>query len=212
LGYFCGNDVVGMVGSLARPGSNTSGVSCLNEDLALKRVDLLHQGVPTVRHIAYLYNPSDKTRPDELDGVRKVAERLGLTLTPRSISEASRIPETMAAARREGADAIVLAESPFAFAQRQAFVNAAQAEKLPGMYFYRQFAAAGGTFSYGPDPNERARELYRQLARIVRGAKVGDLPIDQPKRFELVINRASARAIGITISDQLAWRADEVIE
>ena len=67
-------------------------------------------------------------------------------------------------------------------------------------------------FSYGPDPNERARELYRQLARIVRGAKVADLPLDQPTRFELVINRASARAIGLTISDQLAWRADEVIE
>jgi putative ABC transport system substrate-binding protein len=80
------------------------------------------------------------------------------------------------------------------------------------MYFYRLFVVAGGTFSYGPDPNERARELYRQLARIVRGAKVTDLPIDQPTRFELVISRASARAIGLTISDQLAWSADEVIE
>jgi putative tryptophan/tyrosine transport system substrate-binding protein len=212
VGYFCGNDVVGMVGSLARPGSNTTGVSCLNEELALKRLELLHQGVPTARHIAYLYNPSDKTRPDELDGVREVARRLGLSLVPMSISEASRIAETMATARREGAEAIVLAESPFAFAHRQAFVNAAQAEKLPGMYFYRLFVIAGGTFSYGPDPNERARELYRQVARIVKGAKVADLPVDQPTRFELVINRASARAIGLTISDQLAWRADEVID
>jgi putative ABC transport system substrate-binding protein len=212
LGYFCGNDVVRMVGSLARPGSNTSGVSCLNEELALKRVDLLQQGLPTVRQIAYLYNPNDKTRPHELDGVRNVARRLGLSLVPMAISEAGRIAETMAMARREGAEAIVVAEGLFAFTQRQAFVNAAQAEKLPGMYFYREFVAAGGTFSYGPDLHERARELYRQLARIVRGAKVTDLPINLPTRFELIINRASARAIGITISDRLALRADEVIE
>ncbi len=212
LGYFCGNDVLGMVASYARPGSNTSGVSCANEELALKRVELLHQGVPKARRIAYLYDPNDKNRQDELEAARKEAQRFGLSLVLMPISEVSQIAETIATARREGAEAIVVAEGPFAFVQRQAFVNAVRAEKLPGMYFHRQFVTAGGTFSYGPDPIERARELYRQVARVVRGAKVADLPIHQPTQFQFVINRASARAIGLAISNQLLWRADEVIE
>jgi putative ABC transport system substrate-binding protein len=212
IGYFCGNDVADMVASLARPGSNTTGVSCLNEQLAVKRLELLKEAVPAVKYVAYLHGPGSPGNARELEEVRRAATRLGLSLTVAAFVDAAGIANTLATLKRDGIDAVMLPESLFAAANYAAIAQAALVERVPGIFSYRQFVLAGGTLSYGPSIGERLREWGRQIGRVLKGAEPSSLPIDQPTRFELVVNRSTAGAIGVRLDDRLVMRADEVIE
>ena len=212
IGYFCGNDVADMVASLARPGSNTTGVSCLNEQLAVKRLELLKEAVPAIRKVAYLHGPGAPGNARELEEVRGAATRLGLSLAVEAFVDAAGINGTLAALKRDGIDALLLPEGLFAAANYSAIAQAALLERLPAIFSYRQFVLAGGTLSYGPSIGERLREWGRQIGRVLKGAAPASLPIDQPTRLELVVNRSTAAAIGVKLDDRLVMRADEVID
>jgi putative ABC transport system substrate-binding protein len=208
--YFCGNDIKGMVESLAKPGGNISGVSCLSAELAVKRVQLLRESMPNLRHIGYFYDPrSNKAK--ELADVRAAAAALGMTVSPVTASSPDAIEGAIASARRDGADALLISEDSFTLGNRVAIVSVAAAHRLATAAAFREFVDAGGVLSYGASNSERVRQQARYAARMVRGARPSDLPIEQPKRFELVINQKAAQALGVTIPKELLRQADDVI-
>jgi putative ABC transport system substrate-binding protein len=208
--YFCGNDIKGMVESFARPGSNISGVSCLSAELAVKRVQLLKESMPNLRRIGFFYDPRSN-KDSELADVRAAAANLGMSVSPVTASSPEAIEGAIASARRDGAEALFISEDTFTMGNRVAIVSVAAEHRLATAAAFREFADAGGTLSYGASNNERVRQQARYAARMIRGARPSDLPIEQPRRFELVINQKAAHALGLTLPKGLLQRADDVI-
>ncbi len=208
--YFCGNEVKAMVESFARPGGNISGVSCLSTELAVKRVQLLKETLPRLQRIGFLYDPrTPKER--ELAEVRDVARSLGLGVVTATASSPEALGDAMASLSRDGAEALLISEDAFTFGNRAAIVGLAAQHRMLNIAAFREFADAGGVLAYGASNAERIRQQARYAAKMIRGAKPADLPIDQPMRFEFVINQKSAQALGVTIPKELLLRADDVI-
>ncbi len=210
--YFCGNDVKQMVESFARPGGNITGVSCLSAELASKRIALLKDALPELRRIGFLYDPRTPGKEKELLETREIVRKLGMTVTAATVSSSENFPEVITWLRRDGAEALVISEDAFTFANRAQIVGLAGAHQMVDISAFREFVLAGGVMSYGANAAERFRHQARYAARMVRGAKPSDLPIDQASRFEFVVNLRAARALGVTISQTALLRADEVIE
>ncbi len=208
--YFCGNEVQAMVASFARPGGNISGVSCLSTELAVKRVQLLREAVPTLRRIGFLYDPRSQ-KEKEIGEVREAARSVGLSVVTATASTPEAIKEAMASLKRDGAEAVMISEDPFTFGNRGLIVALAAEHRMVDIAAFREFADSGGVLSYGASNTERMRQQARYAAKMVRGAKPADLPIDQPMRFEFVVNQKAARAIGVTIPREILLRADDVI-
>ena len=211
-GFFCGTEVKQMVESFARPGGNITGVSCLSSELAVKRVELLKAAVPTLRRIGFLYDPRNAGKEKELAEVRESATKLGMSVAAASASAAEILREAIASLRRDGAEALVISEDVFTFGNRAQIVALAAEHQMVDISSFREFVLAGGVLSYGANVVERQRLQARYAARMVRGAKPSDLPIDQPMRFEFVVNLKAARALGITIPQAVVLQADEVIQ
>lgn len=210
--YFCGNDVIQMVESFAKPGGNITGVSCLSAELAAKRIELLKDAVPALRRIGFLYDPRGPGKDKELAETREVAGKLGMIVTAATASAAENFEDAFAALRRERAEAVVISEDAFTFANRAQIVALAAAHQMVDISAYREFVLAGGVMSYGANSVERLRHQARYAARMVRGTKPWDLPIDQATRFEFVISLKAARARGVSVPQRVLLRADEVIE
>ena len=210
--FFCGTDVKQMVESFARPGGNITGVSCLSTELTVKRVELLKEAVPTLRRIGFLYDPRNPGKEKELAEVREGATKLGMSVTAATASAAENLREAVASLRRDGAEALVISEDVFTFGNRAQIVALAAEHQMVDISSFREFVLAGGVLSYGANVAERLRQQARYAARMVRGAKPSDLPIDQATRFQFVVNLKAARALGITIPQSLLPRADEVIQ
>jgi putative tryptophan/tyrosine transport system substrate-binding protein len=209
-GYFCGNEVKAMVESFARPGGNISGVSCLSTELAVKRVQLLKEALPSLRRIGFLYDPRTP-KESELAEVREGARSLGLSVVTATASAPEAIKEAIASLRRDGAEALLISEDPFTFGNRAAVVGLAAEHRMIDIAAFREFADAGGAMSYGASNMERIRQQARYAAKMIRGTKPADLPIDQPMRFEFVINLKAAMALGVTVPKELLLRADDVL-
>jgi putative ABC transport system substrate-binding protein len=210
--FFCGNDVQMMVDSFARPGGNVTGVSCLSTELAIKRVELLKLAVPSIRRIGFLYNGRDPAKEKELAEVRQIAAQLGMSVTAAPARSAQAFREAISSVRRDGAEALVISEDSFTFGNREAIVALSAEHRMVDIASFREFPLAGGVLSYGANAIERIRMQARYAAKMVRGAKPADLPIDQATRFEFVVNRRAARALGVTIPPAVLARADEVID
>jgi len=206
--FFCGTEVKQMVESFARPGGNITGVSCLSTELA---VELLKDAVPTLRRIGFLYDPRNPGKDKELAEVRESATKLGMSVTAATASAAENLREAIASLRRDRAEALVISEDVFTFGNRAQIVALAAEHQMVDISSFREFVL-GGVLSYGANVVERVRLQARYAARMVRGAKPSDLPIDQATRFEFVVNLKAARALGITIPQAVVLRADEVIE
>jgi putative ABC transport system substrate-binding protein len=212
VAYFCGNDVKQMVESFARPGGNITGVSCLSAELAAKRIELLKDALPALRRIGFLYDPRLPGKEKELAEIREIVRKFGMTVTAATVSSSERLEEVVASLRRDGAEALVISEDTFTFGNRAQIVALAGAHQMVDISAYREFVLAGGVMSYGPSSVERIRQQARYAARLVRGVKPSDLPIDQASRFEFVVNLRAARALGVAISQKAMLRADEVVE
>ena len=203
----------GLVASLNQPGGNVTGISILNVAVVAKRLELLHELVPTAAVIALLVNPTNPvyTEP-EIKEARDAAVSLGLQLHVLNASNEGEIDAAFATMVQEGAGALVLSPDPFFNSRRVQLAVLEARYAIPVITDRREFVAAGGLMSYGPNLADANHQAGVLVGRILKGAKPADLPIEQPSKFELVVNLKTANAIGMTISPTLLLRADNVIE
>ena len=203
----------GLVASLARPGGNITGFSLQSTELDVKRVEMLREIVPGMRRIGVMFNPtSDSYATRRGPIIAQAAGVLGLTLVELPVRDAAGLDEAFAAAVREGAGGVLVLRNFAIEAAYARIVELAARHRLPAIYEQRVFVEAGGLLSHGPDIADLHRRAARYVARILRGAKPADLPVEQAETFRLVINLKTARALGIAIPPALLVRADEVIE
>jgi putative ABC transport system substrate-binding protein len=214
IAFLAGVDPVqsGLVASLNRPGGNMTGVAILTAELAAKRLDLLHELVPTATVVALLVNPADPVTDVEMRTLQDAARSLGLQPHILRASSASEIDAAFGTIVELGAHALVVSTDPFFTDQHAQIVALAARDAVPAIYVWREYAAAGGLMSYGTDLADSFRQAGVYTGKILKGAKPADLPVEQVVKVELVINLATAKTLGLTISPALLGRADEVIE
>jgi ABC-type uncharacterized transport system substrate-binding protein len=202
----------GLVPNLAHPGGNLTGMSALASDLAGKRVELLKELVPKAKRVAVLWNPSNQSKVTEWKDTQIAAQSVGLGLVPVEAQTPAELDPALAAIRRERPDAMIAFTESFTLAFRQKIGEFALANRLPMVAELREFAVLGGLASYGTSRADLWRRAASYVVKISRGANPGDLPVEQPTRFDLVINLKTAKVLGLTVPDSLLARADEVIE
>jgi len=202
----------GLVASLARPGGNLTGVSFIADELTAKRLELLSELVPRVGVIALLMNPNNATAERVIRDVQEAARTKGLRLHVLKVSSESEIDTAFASLVQLHASALVVGADPFLSSRREQLVALASRHAVPSIYAWREFAASGGLISYGASLTSAFRLLGTDAGKVLKGAKPADLPVQQPLKFELVINQKTAKALGLTIPPTLLARADEVIE
>jgi len=200
----------GLVANLARPGGNTTGVSILASELNVKRLELLKETLPRVSRIAALWDPGSGTF--HLKGLEAAARSLGVELQVLEVRRPEDFQRAFGAARKGRAGALNVLASPFLYGHRQTIIDLAAKNRLPAIYQWREMAEAGGLMSYGPTLSELLRLCAAVLDKILKGAKPGDLPVEQPTKFELVINLKTAKTLGLRIPQSVLTRADEVIQ
>jgi putative ABC transport system substrate-binding protein len=203
---------LGLVPSLNRPGHNITGISVLSIAIVPKRLELLREMVPTATTIAALVNPSNPNAEITVPEMTSAAKALRLKLVVATARVERDIEAAFAKYAEEQAGALLVDADPFFLAQRYRLVTLAARNALPAIYEFREFVAASGLVSYGPNANDAYRQAGLYTARILKGAKPTDLPVTQPTTFELVINLQTAQALGLTVPPTLLARADEVIE
>ena len=192
-------------------GGNITGLSFMSRDLAGKRLELLKETFPRAARIAVLYSPAEPSTLPELRETEAAARTLGVKLQPLEAREAGDLERVFATARQQ-ADALIVFAHGFAVLHRGRIIELAAREGLPTMYGWSEFVEAGGLMSYGPDIPAMVRRAASYVDRIVKGAKPGDLPIEQPTRLELIVNLRTAKALGLTIPQSTLLRADEIIQ
>jgi putative ABC transport system substrate-binding protein len=209
-----GRDLVelGLVTSLARPGRNLTSVSILLGELMPKRLELLSELVPQAGVIALVVNPSNPTAEHQMRDVQKAARVKGRQLQILKASTESEIDAAFATLDQLHAEALLVGTDPFFFNQHQQLVALASRRAVPAIYEHRAFVADGGLISYGPSITGAFRQTGIYVGKILKGAKPADLPVEQPTRFELVVNLTTAHALGLTIPQSILARADELIE
>jgi len=203
-----GND---LVSSLARPGGNVTGLSLLATDLAGKRIELLREVVPGLRRLANMVGVGNPGAVLEMREVQTAALTRGLEVATFEIRRVDDIAPAFEALKGR-ADALYVCGDPLVVAHQIRINNLALAARLPTMYGFREHVDTGGLVSYGPNFPHLFRRAADYVDKILRGAKPGDLPVEQPTKFDLVINLTTAKAIGLTIPESFLLRADEVIE
>ena len=202
----------GLVHSLAKPGGNTTGVSIFATELDDKRQEILMEAVPGLRRMAAL-SDADTTPPRQIEALQDAARARGVDLSIHWATRPEEIVPAIDASKNSGAAALNVLASPLLFANQRLIIDRVAALRLPAIYQWPEMAEQGGLIAYGPRIVQIYRELIaRQLVKLLRGTKPGDLPIEQPTKFELVINTAVAKAIGFNVPSLLVLHADKVIE
>ena len=201
-----------VVASLNHPGGNITGVTQFYGALGGKRLELIRELVPKASLIAVLTNPKNPNSEDHLADVRSAAQAMGQRILVFAASAESEIEPAFARLAREKADALLVADDAFFSTRRAQIVAQANAHAIPAIYYTREFADTGGLISYGSHGPDNYRVAGAYIARILKGAQPADLPIQQPTKFELVINLTTAKALGLTVPLTLQASADEVIE
>jgi putative ABC transport system substrate-binding protein len=201
----------GLVASLAKPGGNVTGLSIQANELVGKRIELARELVPQLRRLAIMFNIGNVQPVLEMGETQAAARMLGLEVIPLVIQKAEDIPLTVQGLKTR-ADAVYVAVDQLMVANQKAIVTSALRAELPTIFSTSDFVKAGALLSYGPSYTERFRRAADYVDKILRGTKPGDIPVEQPTKFELVINVKTANALGITVPPALLARADEVIE
>jgi len=204
---------IGLVASLNRPGGNITGVTQQSVEVFAKRLELLHEMVPSAGSIALLTNPTNKlTAEDETREAEKAARVHGVRLVVLRASSLSDLDMAFATLVKERAGGLLVSSDPFFVAKRDEVVALAARHAVPAIYHRREFTMAGGLTSYGPSLSEAAWQVGVYTGRVLKGEKPADLPVQRPTRFEMVINLKTARTLGIDVPTSILLRADEVIE
>ena len=209
-----GADLVksGLAESLAKPGGNVTGLSVLEEDLSGKRLDILKEAFPKMKRVAYLWNPSAVLANPSFDQAKAIAQAVALQLRSYEVYTLAEIEKAFADMSKARPDALFVPLSPLMTLNSKRIVELALEQRLPGMYPTNQFAEEGGLMTYGPRIGDMYRRAATYVDKILKGAKAGDLPVEQPTKFEFVINLKTAKQIGVTISPNVLARADKVIK
>ena len=201
---------VGLVPNLRHPGGNVTGVAVNASDLSGKRVQLLKELVPTLRRVAILSHPPHPTDALQLRGAEDAGRSIGVQIEAVPVRGADDFAPALRALR--GVDGVLNTDTPLFVTNRARLVDAAAGSRLPAIYPARVYVEAGGLMSYGSNVPELWRRSAVYVDKILKGAKPGDLPVEQPAAFELAINNRTARAIGLTIPPSLTLRADRIVE
>ena len=208
-----GNPIeLGFVSSLSKPGGNVTGVSFLLNELGAKRLELLRELVPAATSVGFLANPTRPSSQSEVTNTQQAAPALGVKLVVLNASTEAEIDAAFAEFSRQGIAALSLGADSFFQTRRDQIVALANRFRIATMYNLREYVVAGGLISYAPSLAEVYRQAGVYVAKIVKGAKPADLPVLQPTKFDLVINLKTAKALGLTVSNQMQLLADEVIE
>ena len=209
-----GADLVksGLAESLAKPGGNVTGLSVLEEDLSGKRLDILKEAFPKMKRVAYLWNPSAVLANPSFDQAKAIAQAVALQLRSYEVYTLAEIEKAFADMSKARPDALFVPLSPLMTLNSKRIVELALEQRLPGMYPTNQFAEEGGLMTYGPRIGDMYRRAATYVDKVLKGAKAGDLPVEQPTKFEFVINLKTAKQIGVTIPPNVLARADKVIK
>ncbi len=202
----------GLVDSLARPGGNVTGLTNLSRDLGGKRLELLKEADPNVARVAVLYDPSNPSHVREMKEVPVAARALGLTIQPWEVRGADGFEKVFAAMGKQRPDGLYVLGGPLMIIDAKRIAGFALKSRLPSMYSNRGSVDAGGLMFYGADLADSYKRVAYYVDRILKGAKPADLPVEQPTKFELVINLKTAKQIGLTIPQSMLYRADRVIK
>jgi putative ABC transport system substrate-binding protein len=200
----------GIAGSLARPGKNFTGITFLTDEMAGKRIELLKEVAPNARRVAVIFNPLHFD--DEVTFARRGAESLGIELTSHPINSVGDLDAALQGVSASGADSLLVISSRLTGIVAAKIARHGQEHRLPVIASWREFAESGALLSYGPSRIFEAKRLVGYVQKVLNGEKPADLPIEQPVKFELVINLKTAKAVGLTVPPSLLGRADEVIE
>jgi putative tryptophan/tyrosine transport system substrate-binding protein len=203
---------IGLVASLPRPGGNVTGLSDFNAGVVAKRLELLKEVVPSVLRVGVLLNPANPSNPLQMKLTQAAAPALGVTLLPLEAKGPEDIDRAFTAMREERTGALLVFGDPMLGSNNRRIVELAAKARLPATYSRREMADAGGLMSYGAKFTDLSRRAATYVDKILKGAKPGDLPVEQPTKFELVINLKTAKALGLTIPQSVLLRADEVIQ
>lgn len=201
----------GLVTSLTHPGGNITGQSLQQTDAAGKRLEILHELVPGLNRLGILYNTNNRAAMLEMDQVRLAARKLDLEIIAAKLSGADDILPAFDDIRGR-VDALYFCNDPLLTAYRTRLAILSAAAHLPTAFNFRENVEAGGLLSYGPNVRELFRHAAEMVDKILRGTKPGDIPIEQPTKFDLIVNLTTARALGINVQTLMLTRADEVIE
>ena len=201
----------GLVTRLDRPGGNLTGVDNFMGELNVKRLDLLKEAVPGISRVGVLANPANPGTARRLKEVEGAARALRVKLHVLEARERQEIDAAFAAMAKERAEALLVLTDPMFSAQRERIVDLAAKRRLPGIFYSREFAEAGGLLSYSPNLAAMRRRLATYVDKILKGAKPGDLPVEQPTKFEMVINLKTAKALGLTVPRSILLR-NQIIE
>ena len=202
----------GLIDSLARPGANITGVTNLQGVLAGKRLEFLKEAVPKVSRVAVLWNPQDVNAGQQWEETQLPARKLGLQLHSMEVNSTDKFESEFKLARKAGATAVAVIGSPLIGENQNRIVSLAATNRLPAMYPRAEYVTNGGLMSYGADEAEPIKRIAVFVDKILKGTKAGDIPVEQPSKFELLINLKTAKQIGITIPPNVLARADRVIK
>ena len=202
----------GLVANLGHPDGNVTGLSLMTTDLNGKRLQLLKEAIPRLTRVAVLWNPDTPYSPKLIEGLKAVAPSLSIELSFVGARTPEQFSPGFSAVSRAHAQALCVNEDPLFFTHRTTLLRLAAKARLPVIYAERNFAEAGALMSYGANYEDMFRRAAGYVDKILKGAKPGDLPIEQPTKFELVVNLRTAKALGITIPESIMLRADEVIQ
>jgi putative tryptophan/tyrosine transport system substrate-binding protein len=211
--FYGGFDPValGLVDSLARPGGNVTGFTSIAVVLAGKRLELLKETVPKLSRVAVLWDPQNPGSAQQWKESQLPARELGLQLHSIEVSSADKFEAAFKEATRARSTALALLASPFFYSNQKQLADLATKNRLPAIYPRGEFVASGGLMSYGADQAESIKRVAAMVDKILKGTKLADLPVEQPMKFELIINLKTAKQIGLTIPSNVLVRADRVI-
>jgi putative tryptophan/tyrosine transport system substrate-binding protein len=202
----------GIVKSINRPGANTTGIHLINVALGPRRLELLRELVPSVRLVGFLKNPSARTNDVQVSDIENAARMLGVRLHMLDATNEQEVSAAFTNLAQRRVDALLMGSDPLFQVQRDQVIERVARLRVPAMYEWSEFVKAGGLVSYSADRSEMWRQMGIYVTRILNGAKPAELPVMQPTKFELVINRKTAKALGLTVPPKLLFTADEVIE
>jgi putative ABC transport system substrate-binding protein len=208
----CDAVAAGIVANLRQPNGNVTGVSCNSSQLAGKRLQFLREIRSELSSVAVLYNQDDPGKRVEWRVTETAAKKLGLTTQPFGARDVAGLDDAFAAMSRQGISALIVLGDAFTMFHRKRIAEQAARHRLPAAYAYPEFADAGGLLTYGPNLTDMFHKAGVYLSKVLKGAKPAELPVEEPTRFELVVNLKTANGLGLTIPKELLLRADRVIE
>jgi putative tryptophan/tyrosine transport system substrate-binding protein len=208
----CDALAAGLVTNLARPGENITGITCINADLAAKRIELFKDAIPSLSRIGVVLNPSDRRMVSELGESEDAAKAHMISLQELDVTKPEEIEIAFARAAESGLGGVAVIFDSMTFFNRAKLAETAARNQIPTIFNFREYVDAGGLLSYGPNLRDMYRQSARHILKIIQGESPGDIPMEQPTRFELVINLKTAKMLGLTMPPTLIARTDDVIE